>query len=104
MLKAWETESSDDRRTTRTEAERKGSKISYLQKFGRKNLYQSKPGFFIRKIYQFLFLFVLFIKRKNGELDDEILQLTGQVLVENPDIYTFWNVRKETILVIKNKT
>jgi len=45
----------------------------------------------------------IFTKRKNGELDDEILDLTGKVLAENPDIYTFWNVRKETLLKIKNE-
>merc|ERR1712137_1066074 len=43
-------------------------------------------------------------KRKAGELDDEILKLTGQVLTENPDITTFWNVRKETLLAIKSNT
>jgi len=30
-----------------------------------------------------------------------MLELTGKVLAENPDIYTFWNVRKETLLKIK---
>jgi len=30
--------------------------------------------------------------------------LTGQVLTENPDITTFWNVRKETLLAIKSNT
>jgi len=43
----------------------------------------------------------IFTKRENGELDDEMLELTGKVLAENPDIYTFWNVRKETLLKIK---
>jgi len=45
----------------------------------------------------------IFNKRKNSELDDEILELTGKVLVENPDIYTFWNIRKETLLKIKHE-
>lgn len=45
----------------------------------------------------------LLLQRKAGELDDEILQITGKVLQENPDIYTLWNVRKETILLIKKE-
>jgi hypothetical protein len=40
-------------------------------------------------------------QRKSGELDDEILKMTGKVLTENPDISTLWNIRKETILKIK---
>ncbi|XP_057371450.1 geranylgeranyl transferase type-2 subunit alpha-like [Daphnia carinata] len=44
----------------------------------------------------------IFCKRKSGELDDEILKITGQVLTENPDISTLWNIRKETILKIKD--
>ncbi|XP_046450899.1 geranylgeranyl transferase type-2 subunit alpha-like [Daphnia pulex] len=44
---------------------------------------------------------LIFSKRKSGELDDEILKMTGQVLTENPDISTLWNIRKETILKIK---
>lgn len=46
----------------------------------------------------------IFSKRKSGELDDEILKITGQVLTENPDISTLWNIRKETIVKIKNTT
>nr|CAH0106996.1 unnamed protein product [Daphnia galeata] len=45
---------------------------------------------------------LIFSKRKSGELDDEILKITGQVLTENPDISTLWNIRKETILKIKD--
>lgn len=33
----------------------------------------------------------------SGELDDEILSLTQKLLEKNPDIYTFWNIRRETI-------
>ncbi|PAV70391.1 hypothetical protein WR25_06429 isoform C [Diploscapter pachys] len=39
----------------------------------------------------------IFEKRKNGELDDEILALTRNLLEKNPDIYTFWNIRREAI-------
>lgn len=39
-----------------------------------------------------------FDKRKAGELDEELLEITGQVLQPNPDFYTFWNIRKETLL------
>ncbi|XGW30078.1 hypothetical protein V3C99_009247 [Haemonchus contortus] len=39
----------------------------------------------------------IFDKRAKGELDDEILSLTQRLLEKNPDIYTFWNIRRETI-------
>uniref|UniRef100_A0A1I7X9Q1 Geranylgeranyl transferase type-2 subunit alpha n=1 Tax=Heterorhabditis bacteriophora TaxID=37862 RepID=A0A1I7X9Q1_HETBA len=39
----------------------------------------------------------IFEKRNKGELDDEILTLTYKLLEKNPDIYTFWNIRRETI-------
>lgn len=50
-------------------------------------------------------LMILYFRRQRdgGELDEEMLKLTGQVLAENPDIYTFWNIRKETILGIKER-
>lgn len=34
-------------------------------------------------------------KRRSGELDDELLQITGQVLQSNPDDSTLWNIRRE---------
>lgn len=34
-------------------------------------------------------------KRRSGELDDELLQMTGQVLQSNPDDSTLWNIRRE---------
>ncbi|KAI8759264.1 geranylgeranyl transferase type-2 subunit alpha [Biomphalaria glabrata] len=40
----------------------------------------------------------IFLKKQNGELDQEMLLLSGEVLVVNPDVYTLWNFRKETFL------
>ncbi|CAN7990995.1 unnamed protein product, partial [Ixodes hexagonus] len=34
-------------------------------------------------------------KRRSGQLDDELLQITGQVLQSNPDDSTLWNIRRE---------
>ncbi|CAN8000285.1 unnamed protein product [Ixodes pacificus] len=34
-------------------------------------------------------------KRRSGELDDELLRITGQVLQSNPDDNTLWNIRRE---------
>ncbi|VDM60992.1 unnamed protein product [Angiostrongylus costaricensis] len=42
---------------------------------------------------------LIFEKRAKGELDDEILMLTQKLLERNPDVYTFWNIRRETISV-----
>ncbi|EYC05497.1 hypothetical protein Y032_0081g1407 [Ancylostoma ceylanicum] len=39
----------------------------------------------------------IFEKRDKGELDDEMLSLTQKLLEKNPDIYTFWNIRRDTI-------
>ena len=37
-------------------------------------------------------------QRDKGELDEEMLTLTGEVLSVNPDFFTLWNIRKETFL------
>lgn len=37
-------------------------------------------------------------KRSAGELDDELLGLTVQILQRNPDISTLWNIRRECVL------
>ncbi|XP_017856399.1 PREDICTED: geranylgeranyl transferase type-2 subunit alpha isoform X2 [Drosophila arizonae] len=37
-------------------------------------------------------------KRSLGELDDEMLGLTVQILLRNPDITTLWNIRRECVL------
>ena len=34
-------------------------------------------------------------QRENGELDEEMLMLTGELLSVNPDFYTLWNIRRE---------
>ncbi|XP_067643900.1 geranylgeranyl transferase type-2 subunit alpha [Eurosta solidaginis] len=36
-------------------------------------------------------------KRSRQELDDEMLQLTSQILLRNPDVSTLWNVRREYV-------
>lgn len=36
-------------------------------------------------------------KRRLQQLDDEILQLTSQILLRNPDVSTLWNIRRECV-------
>lgn len=43
----------------------------------------------------------IFHKRKEGELDKNLLELTGKVLSSNPDIYTLWNIRREILIILK---
>lgn len=38
---------------------------------------------------------IVFEKRKDGTYDDELLVVTEQMLLQNPDIYTLWNIRRE---------
>lgn len=38
-----------------------------------------------------------------GELDGELLTLTENQLKSNPDIYTFWNIRREVLLHLKSE-
>ncbi|XP_011548138.3 geranylgeranyl transferase type-2 subunit alpha [Plutella xylostella] len=40
-------------------------------------------------------------KRSDSELDKELLEITGQVLVANPDIYTLWNIRRDILNIFK---
>ncbi|KAJ8726387.1 hypothetical protein PYW07_001085 [Mythimna separata] len=43
----------------------------------------------------------IFHKREEGELDKELLELTGKVLSSNPDIYTLWNIRREILIIFQ---
>ncbi|OQR78654.1 geranylgeranyl transferase type-2 subunit alpha-like [Tropilaelaps mercedesae] len=45
----------------------------------------------------------IFEKREASEFDEEILRVTAQVLENNPDDATLWNVRRETFLHMKEK-
>ena len=49
-----------------------------------------------------IIIFSLF-QRKNGELDQESLSLTEQVLATNPDFSTLWNFRREIFLHMKDE-
>lgn len=49
-----------------------------------------------------IIIFSLF-QRKNGEMDQESLSLTEQVLAANPDFSTLWNFRRETFLHMKDE-
>ncbi|CAH2066826.1 unnamed protein product, partial [Iphiclides podalirius] len=42
------------------------------------------------------------LKRQQCEFDKDLLELTGKVLMSNPDIYTLWNIRREILQQIKN--
>ena len=35
------------------------------------------------------------LQRKNGEFDEEAVEITGQLLSANPDFYSLWNFRRE---------
>lgn len=48
-----------------------------------------------------IIIFSLF-QRKNGEMDQESLSLTEQVLAANPDFSTLWNFRREIFLHMKD--
>ncbi|EFO22685.1 prenyltransferase alpha subunit repeat containing protein [Loa loa] len=42
-------------------------------------------------------------KRMKGELDEEMLSLTAPLLEKNPDIYTFWNIRRQVTTLLSKK-
>lgn len=35
------------------------------------------------------------------QLDEELLKLTAEILTKHPDIYTFWNIRRKIIGVLR---
>lgn len=41
-------------------------------------------------------------KRNEKKFDDEALEITGELLLANPDLYTMWNFRKEILSFKKN--
>ena len=41
--------------------------------------------------------------KKLNEILLPLLKLTAEVLVNSPDIFTFWNIRRETLLEIKQE-
>nr|XP_021184116.2 geranylgeranyl transferase type-2 subunit alpha [Helicoverpa armigera] len=43
----------------------------------------------------------IFHMRQEGELDKDLLELTGKVLSSNPDISTLWNIRREILSIFK---
>uniref|UniRef100_A0A915PI17 Geranylgeranyl transferase type-2 subunit alpha n=1 Tax=Setaria digitata TaxID=48799 RepID=A0A915PI17_9BILA len=45
----------------------------------------------------------IFEKRMKGELDEEMLCLTASLLEKNPDIYSFWNIRRKVIDLLSKK-
>lgn len=53
------------------------------------------------KIYQGAMAKIV-TKRANNQYDDEIMELTGNVLARNPDINTLWNIRREYLLQLKS--
>lgn len=46
---------------------------------------------------------ILFEKRERHERDEELLVMSAQLVSVNPDFYTVWNFRRETIIEFKNK-
>jgi len=40
---------------------------------------------------------VIFDKMRKNQYDEDGLTITSNILVKNPDIYTFWNYRKKNI-------
>jgi geranylgeranyl transferase type-2 subunit alpha len=42
----------------------------------------------------------IFGKREKGQLDQQLLELTAELLKKNPDFYTMWNIRRDTIAIM----
>ncbi|GLH00441.1 Geranylgeranyl transferase type-2 subunit alpha [Gryllus bimaculatus] len=45
----------------------------------------------------------LFQKRDGNCFDNEVLEISAQLLCANPDIYTVWNIRRQVILYFKTE-
>ncbi|GMR48046.1 hypothetical protein PMAYCL1PPCAC_18241 [Pristionchus mayeri] len=45
----------------------------------------------------------IFAKRAQSDFDEEMLNLCEAVLAKNPDIYTLWNIRRETLEKMKER-
>ncbi|XP_060082379.1 geranylgeranyl transferase type-2 subunit alpha-like [Ylistrum balloti] len=45
----------------------------------------------------------VFVKRKNKDFDDEGLKISGQILIVNPDVYSFWNFRREIFIHLRDQ-
>ncbi|CAK9801484.1 Geranylgeranyl transferase type-2 subunit alpha [Anthophora quadrimaculata] len=41
---------------------------------------------------------IVFEKRRNNVYDDELMTVSGRILLQNPDIYTLWNIRREAFI------
>uniref|UniRef100_A0A1I7S097 Geranylgeranyl transferase type-2 subunit alpha n=1 Tax=Bursaphelenchus xylophilus TaxID=6326 RepID=A0A1I7S097_BURXY len=47
---------------------------------------------------------LVFKKRENCEYDEELLEITGEIVKKQPNLYTVWNIRREMIeLITKRK-
>ena len=43
------------------------------------------------------------LQRKNKEYDKEALEVTGELLSNNPDFNTLWNFRREVLAYMKEQ-
>jgi hypothetical protein len=44
-----------------------------------------------------------FFQRQAGEYDEEVLAVSVQLLIANPDVTTLWNIRREVLLHFKDE-
>ncbi|KAI6175342.1 Geranylgeranyl transferase type-2 subunit alpha [Aphelenchoides bicaudatus] len=45
----------------------------------------------------------IFEKREKNEYDEEMLDQTAALLKKNPDVYTFWNIRRDVFSILTQK-
>lgn len=55
-----------------------------------------------KKAYKALMM-KIYCKRYKNDLDLEMLDVTGKLLLVNADIRTLWNIRRETILKLSSE-